>query len=435
MSVTMSAVMCLCVIQPVNAKTAQQKKQEAQQQLNDTNNTIDGLQDDIDDVQGELDDVTTKLSNVMAQIGATETKMEIKESEIDEAQVSLDAAVEKQESQYASMKIRIRYMYENGTQSYLSLLLESKSISELLNRVEYISSVYNYDRDLLEEYEETTKEVAELKSSLEEEMDELVAMQEEYEAQEKELESLKSQLKSQYSDYETKLAQAQSKAETLQAEIEKQNEIIEQEKREAEEKRKAEEEKKKQEAAAAAAAKAAAEEAAKKQAAANSSSTSSSSNHSNGSSSSSSSGSSSSSSSDSSSDSSSNQNPSYKTNISGSDVANYALGFVGYSYVWGASGPNSFDCSGFVYYIYGKHFGVSGMGSRLSAAGYARCGQAVSYANAQPGDLIFYSSGGYIHHVAIYIGGGRIVHAKGKNYGVVTDNATYHTIYSVRRVL
>ena len=123
-----------------------------------------------------------------------------------------------------------------------------------------------------------------------------------------------------------------------------------------------------------------------------------------------------------------NLNPPKTTNVSGSDVVNYAMQFVGKPYVWGGKDPNTgADCSGFTSYVY-AHFGIS----IPSFSGAQRsCGQEVSYANAQAGDLICYAG-----HVAIYMGGGKIVHAKGTAYGIVgNDNATYKTIITVRRLL
>ena len=280
-------------------------------------------------------------------------------------------------------------------------LLGSENMADFLNRVEYVSEVYDYDRNLLTQYQTTVQQVADLKSTVETEKAELEAMEDEYAAQQTELENVLAAKKARMGDYNNQLATAQAEAEAYKKTIAAQNKIIKEEER----KQKEQEEK-----ARAAAAKASAGN--------SNSSTSGTGNtgNSTGGTSSNSTGSS-----------GGGENPSYSTSVSGSSVVSYACQFVGNPYVWGGTSlTNGADCSGFVMSVF-AHFGVSLPHSSGALQG---CGKAVSYANAQPGDLICYSG-----HVAIYMGGGQIVHAQSTAVGITTSSATYRTIVAVRRVL
>ena len=109
----------------------------------------------------------------------------------------------------------------------------------------------------------------------------------------------------------------------------------------------------------------------------------------------------------------------------GAAIAKYALQFVGNPYVYGGTSlTNGADCSGFTQSVF-RHFGITLPRTSLSQR-YA--GRAVSYSEAQAGDLICYDG-----HVAIYLGNGRIVHASTERVGITTGNATYRTILAVRR--
>ncbi|MEE0325869.1 SH3 domain-containing protein [Butyricicoccus sp.] len=119
------------------------------------------------------------------------------------------------------------------------------------------------------------------------------------------------------------------------------------------------------------------------------------------------------------------------SNGSGSSIVSYAKSFLGCSYVYGATGPRSFDCSGFTQYVY-AHFGKSI--PRNSAAQYSGS-KKISKSQLQAGDLIFFSnsSAGKVGHVAIYIGGGQMIHAANSKTGVCIDsiNSSYYTSHYI----
>lgn len=106
-------------------------------------------------------------------------------------------------------------------------------------------------------------------------------------------------------------------------------------------------------------------------------------------------------------------------------VVDYALSFVGGRYVWGGTDPHTgADCSGFTGYILRNAGGVSISRSSAEQAGE---GRTVSAENMQPGDLLFYSKGGGVNHVAMYIGNGQIVHASSSKTGIIVSAWNYRT--------
>lgn len=407
---------------PVSAtsiKDATDKKNQAQNNLDDVNNQIDEIESAQQELEAEMAQYDSQLVSLLTDMDILEGDIESKQGEIDQANIDLEAAKESEESQYEAMKTRIQYMYETGDSSVWTAIVGASSITDLLNRVEYVSEVYDYDRKLLTSYQETVQQVTELTEQLNTEMAEMEELQTNYEEQQAQLEDVIASLNSQIDDFDSQLADAKALASEYAATIQEQNTIIAAAE---EEQRKKDEEK----AAAAAAAAAAASSTAS-----NTADTSSGTDTS-GTSSSTSGGSSTSSGSSTSGGSSSglvspSLNPSYTTGVSGSDVVAYASQFVGNAYVWGGTSlTDGIDCSGFTQAVF-AHFGIS---LPRTSGEQRSVGQEVSYENAQAGDIICYAG-----HVAIYMGNGQIVHASSPTNGICYGTATYRTILSVRRVL
>lgn len=388
----------------------------------------------------------------MVEIEILDGELSDKEAQIEQTKADLAVAEENKQKQYEAMKKRIQYLYEKGgDDAWAQMLFQASDFTSLLNQAEYVQQMYDSDRNSLEEFKETVQQVKDLGDQLDSEKAELEEMNQEYQNRQASMQTQLQEKKATSSDYDAQIAQAQSQAAQYTELIRQQNaeiqKIEEEEKKAAEEAaRKAAEEAAKKAAAEEAAKKAqeeankkAADEAAKKAAEASKKSSSTSGSNtaaSSGSSTSSKNNTSGSSSSaatskdngSSSSSSSGSSGSSVSYNPTGQSVVNYACQFVGNPYVWGGTSlTNGADCSGFIMSVYAK-FGVSLPHSSGAMAG---CGRGVSYSEAMPGDIICYAG-----HVAIYMGGGQIVHASNAKDGIkISGNAAYRPIVAVRRVL
>ena len=394
-------------------------------------------------LESQIESLNSDLVNVMVSIQTLESDIASKEAEIEKTQGDLTKAQNAKDKQYGAMKKRIQYLYEKGgNNAWFQMMLNADNLADLLTRAAYTQQMYEQDRESLQKYARTIEEVQKLEDQYEQEKADFETMKEEYEAQQSNLQYQLDVTRANSADCENEIAYAQQQATEYANLLEQQQAEIEQ----LEAERIAAEEEARRQAEAEAAAAAAAQEAAQ-----------------NGDNSSedvqydedgnvvsgSSDGSSDyeydeygnvidtdntvdynseASSSDSSADSSSDSSSASSSSGSGSSVVSYATQFVGNPYVWGGTSLTSgADCSGFVQSVY-ANFGVS-----LPRTSYEQqnAGYEVSYADAQPGDLICYGG-----HVAIYMGNGQIVHASNSRDGIkVSDNAAYRTITSVRRLV
>ena len=360
---------------------AKNQKNQAQSNLNSVNSQIDSIKSQQSALQSQIDQVDSELVQVLVDLDVVAGEIENKKVELAQAEADLETAKAKEAEQYGSMKERIRYMYENGDSSFLDALVGAQN----LNKVENFSKVYDYDRNLLVEYQNTKTEVANLVAQVEEEKQELEENQATYQEQQQQLETLKAEKSSQMDNFGSKLAEAQSLAAQYKQTIDQQNAIIAQELAAAQTVRVT----------------------AGASSVANNSSAASSNKKNN--------------------TTSSNSGSASTGSGSGSAVVNYACQFVGNPYVWGGTSlTNGADCSGFIMSVY-AHFGVSLPHSSSAMRGV---GREVSVSDMQPGDIVCYSG-----HVAIYMGGGQIVHASSPSTGIkISGNVHYKTILTVRRI-
>lgn len=324
--------------------------------------TVDELESGKAAVENEVNSLQAELTDLLDKMGQLEEDLITKGQEITKAEENLKAAEEKQQEQYEAMKLRIKYMYENGDVTAIETLVSAKDFSDLVNKAEYVQNVHSYDRQKLKEYIEIKDEVAEMKSTLETEQATLQSMQEEYETEEQSLNATLETKRAEIADFDQ---QIQAAAEAAAAE------------------------------AAARAAEAEAE--ANRMSAASEDQSDNTNNQNNN----------------------SNVNNNINNNANRTEqpkenpqtpnnnsataqtIIDAAYSQLGVPYVWGGSTPyGGLDCSGLVQYCH-RVAGIS-----LPRTSQAQGGGGIAVSNPEPGDVVCYGT-----HIGIYIGNNQMIHA------------------------
>lgn len=328
--------------------------------------SVDDLKKEKASKQNEVSSLQSQLTTLMGKVNTLESELIQTGEDITKAQSDLVVAQKKEKEQYAAMKKRIKYMYEAGNDSAFETLVTSDDFTDLLSKAEYVQNVHSYDRKQLQEYVETKQQISDLKDSLEKDQKELESKQVEYEKQGDNLNNLITSKSSEVANLDSEIQAAAEAAA--------------------------------REAAERAAREAAAKEAERQQAAASNHNAASTSNRNNTTSNRNNTTSSSSASVATKPSHSSSSTTTSGTNANGGSIVSRAYSQLGKPYEWGAYGPNSFDCSGFVSYCLTGSY--TRLGTTLTFMGWTRV------SNPQPGDVVTTAT-----HCGIYIGNGQMIHA------------------------
>lgn len=333
---------------------------------------VDDLKKEKASKQNEVSSLQSQLTTLMGKVNTLESELIQTGEDITKAQSDLVVAQKKEKEQYAAMKKRIKYMYEAGNDSAFETLVTSDDFTDLLSKAEYVQNVHSYDRKQLQEYVETKQQISDLKDSLEKDQKELESKQAEYEKQGDNLNNLITSKSAEVANLDSEIQAAAEAAAKEAAER----------------------------AAKEAAEKAAKEAAKKQQASAANNSTSSNRNNSTTSNNTTSNKNNTSNTTRPSRPSGNNtsSNTTSGSNANGGTIVSRAYSQLGKPYVWGACGPSSFDCSGFVSYCLTGSY--TRLGTTLTFMGWTRV------SNPQPGDVVTTAT-----HCGIYIGNGQMIHA------------------------
>ena len=419
------AVLVLAVQAPLPGRAspvtrAEQERRRAEEEKSRAESEAQQLEQKLGQSRQKEQALEEELVRLLALKDILESDMEELKTQIQEADRDYRQAEEKRQRQYDILKKRIQFLYEEGDITYLDILLKAKNIGDVVSQTEYFRQLYEYDQEIIQRYEKLKQEAAGKKELLEEKQSQLEVMEEENESQQKELEGFIEARKTESSSFALELEEAQARAAQAAGEvIRKTEEIRILRARQEEERIRQEKERIRQEQESAGrepgSAGQASGAAGREPGAAGWE------------------------------PGAAGREPGGAGRESGGagtaggrpvksiggtefgrNVADYALQFVGNPYVYGGTSlTGGTDCSGYTQSVY-RHFGVSIPRTSGEQAGF---GREIPYEEMEPGDLVCYSG-----HVAMYIGGGRIVHASSRKEGIkVSNDPAYRTIVSIRR--
>ena len=268
-SLVLATVLTAATVLPFYGASTKEKISNAQAEQAAAQSQLDSIQSRIDELNSKkgqseeyLSELNQQLDDLQNRLQELQDQYDAKQNELVQIQADLEDAKAKEEEQYEAMKLRIQYMYENSSgNGYMAMLFSSKSISELISRAEYIQKISDFDRDLMQEYEDTVDQVKEKETQVQEEQAAIVELQQQSSDQQEAIQELYAAAYQELRTYSAELDDAKSSESALVDEINSKADAINDLIRQAKEEEIAAQKKAEEEAAAAAAAQQAAAEA------------------------------------------------------------------------------------------------------------------------------------------------------------------------------
>ena len=266
-SLVLATVLTAATVLPCYGASTKEKISNAQAEQAAAQSQLDSIQSRIDELNSKkgqseeyLSELNQQLDDLQNRLQELQDQYDAKQNELVQIQADLEDAKAKEEEQYEAMKLRIQYMYENSSgNGYMAMLFSSKSISELISRAEYIQKISDFDRDLMQEYEDTVDQVKEKETQVQEEQAAIVELQQQSSDQQEAIQELYAAAYQELRTYSAELDDAKSSESALVDEINSKADAINDLIRQAKEEEIAAQKKAEEEAAAAAAAQQAAE--------------------------------------------------------------------------------------------------------------------------------------------------------------------------------
>lgn len=209
------------------------ERQQALEMIEGLKSSISEVQEDIDnltieknDIQGYIKSLDGQINILTNEITAFERKIEEKIVDIEETRISLEQAKEACEQQYKAMKLRIRYMYENGKSNILEIFIGLESMAEMLKQATFMEAVYTYDRNMLDEYTAIKDEIARKENVLEAELNNLELMQAELRTQKEKIDNIVNRKKGELIEKNGEISDALVNRKDYEEELEQQEKLL-----------------------------------------------------------------------------------------------------------------------------------------------------------------------------------------------------------------
>ena len=216
------------------ASTTQQKIDKTEKEKNELEGKLDDKQEELEDLKGEhsslkgqLSNLNSELTQVSNNLASLENQIAVKEQEIVDTQAALEEAKQTEAQQYASMKTRIRYMYESGEKSYLEAFFSAASIAEFLNAADYFERIAEYDRMMLDDYEANREFIESEEARLQNEKIELNGLKQQAENEKSRVSGLINKTSQSIGQYADQISDAEAEALAYEAEIKKKEQDLE----------------------------------------------------------------------------------------------------------------------------------------------------------------------------------------------------------------
>lgn len=222
------------IVQAAGSEQTQQKINEVNQEVQELQQEKKDLASDLKEIENKKSSLTgyiktldKKVTNLTQKMEKNEQKIDRTKGEIERLTVEEAKVSDQMDQQYETMKSRIKYIYEDGGEGYVELLLGSASLSDLYNRIEYVNKVNDYDKKMLDNYEATKVELAETREKKREKKDKLEAVKETLSFEKKSVNQLLDKKQGQLEEYNSLISKSESELDQYNAEIQKKSEEVE----------------------------------------------------------------------------------------------------------------------------------------------------------------------------------------------------------------